>query len=544
MDAQLVERAESLILSAGRQYGINSERDAIRQALSDPDHGPAFAQWAITHLGPDNLLTPDEMSTYTTLDKTGQVDRLAALHDLAEVQAVSEDDIRAAIDELNRSTEAISKQTETLRQQQDAFSRLIKKASDSSARRETFEAERQRKAITEHKYVSAEVEDLAQSVGFRVSELKQQGDESGHNLNATVEGILASDDKLLSSLQKLGWELDQQDPEEAGKIDKLREISIRLIKITVETLRTKLDRVYLEALTNAERSGEARATTVEEVRALEEELESLYSEIFPVAQMSVEQQYLDPASKSIGGRSGQSLQRSVAAFTYVRISLTGGGTILQCLDYLNDRGERLKQAIDTFRSHQATSTSIISMAKDELSAPDHKPRRSMKPVVPISPVRKAPTARPRGNTDSRSRRRSSGIMDEPPIETLLQNLAILFPIEAETSSDAKIAVLKRVLAERTAKESDVALSLQESFEATASSHLNDVALAIQLLKDTVLAESPYNEVNLVDSDIESSISVLQSEVRQLVDELERADAKKIAIKKSEKKEELVKRWAN
>jgi hypothetical protein len=64
-------------------------------------------------------------------------------------------------------------------------------------------------------------------VGFRVSELKQQGDESGRNLSATVEGILASDDKLLSSLQKLGWELDQQDPEEAGKIDKLREISIR-----------------------------------------------------------------------------------------------------------------------------------------------------------------------------------------------------------------------------------------------------------------------------------------------------------------------------
>lgn len=96
------------------------------------------------------------------MDKTGQVDKLAALHDLAEVQAVSEDDIRIAIDELNRSTEAINKQTETLRQQQDAFSRLIKKASDSSARRGTFEVERQRKAMTEHKYVSAEVQELEQ----------------------------------------------------------------------------------------------------------------------------------------------------------------------------------------------------------------------------------------------------------------------------------------------------------------------------------------------------------------------------------------------
>ena len=91
----------------------------------------------------------------------------------------------------------------------------------------------------------------------------------------------------------------------------------RLIKSTVETLRTRLDRVYLEALTDAERRGDAAPAKNEEVDALQEEVESLYSEILPVAQMSVEQQHLEPALKCISSRSGQSLGKSASAVTYV-----------------------------------------------------------------------------------------------------------------------------------------------------------------------------------------------------------------------------------
>lgn len=94
----------------------------------------------------------------------------------------------------------------------------------------------------------------------------------------------------------------------------------RLIKNTVETLRTRLDRIYLEAILAAERSGESKPATEDDVKALEEELESLYSEILPVAQMSAEQQHLEPALKSTNSSSGQSLNRSASAIAYVRIS--------------------------------------------------------------------------------------------------------------------------------------------------------------------------------------------------------------------------------
>lgn len=75
--------------------------------------------------------------------------------------------------------------------------------------------------------------------------------------------------------------------------------------------------MYLEALVDAERSGQVKPATEAEVKALQEEVESLYSEILPVAQMSVEQQHLEPAMKSISARSGQSLSHSAAAVTYV-----------------------------------------------------------------------------------------------------------------------------------------------------------------------------------------------------------------------------------
>jgi hypothetical protein len=64
-----------------------------------------------------------------------------------------------------------------------------------------------------------------------------------------------------------------------------------------------------------------QAVPTEDITAVQEELESLYAEILPVAQMSVEQQYLEPALKSLSARNGQSLGRSSAAVDYV-----GGGS--------------------------------------------------------------------------------------------------------------------------------------------------------------------------------------------------------------------------
>lgn len=90
----------------------------------------------------------------------------------------------------------------------------------------------------------------------------------------------------------------------------------RLIKFTVEVIRTRLDRVYLEALESRAKTPSVRVSA-DEVSALQEELESLYAEILPVAQMTTEQQFLEPALKSFAAKNNRELARSAQATSYV-----------------------------------------------------------------------------------------------------------------------------------------------------------------------------------------------------------------------------------
>ncbi|CAF3471248.1 hypothetical protein SNK03_007785 [Fusarium graminearum] len=530
------DRAEALLLKAARAHGIPATKDDIRSALSDT----TFVEWANLHLATDNLLTGDELALYTALDKSGQVDRLADLHDLGEVQAVNEDDIRAAIEELNRSTETITKQTETLRQQQDALARLVKKRDEAEIERKELEDERLRKTRYTLNKLVFEVDGEAQSLEYRVQDLEQIAKTSRSNVKRTVESVFQSDDKLLLSLQKLGWELDQQDPEEEKTIEKLREICMRLIKTTVETLRTRLDRIYLEAILAAERSGDVKAATQDDVKALEEELESLYSEILPVAQMSTEQQHLEPALKSTDAQSGQSLRRSAVAVTYVN----------ECLDHLVDKVTLLTERVETLQSHNAAASSIIATAKAESSAslsPEKK--KSIRAAMPASPIRNPSPIRMRANTvgshrgtNNKSSRRSSGILDEPAIEALLRDLALSLPDAEEASIQDQVSALNKAFRERSDKTTDVMRGAQEGFEMGVTSRLDDARLAIQLLRDSMLAESPFGKVKMLDPEFEESVVALERDLEGVKEKLDGVVDKK-ALAKSVKKDEFVQRWA-
>lgn len=153
-----------------------------------------------------------------------------------------------------------------------------------------------------------------------MAELDQGIRESGKDLTNVVDEALQSDDKLLSSLQKLGWELETEDREETETVSQLREICARLIKYTVECIRTKMDRTYLESLRSFSKSGSDNQASKEEIQALQDELESLYSEILPVAQMSVEQQWLEPSLRSLSTKTGQGLSHAAVSIQYVSLS--------------------------------------------------------------------------------------------------------------------------------------------------------------------------------------------------------------------------------
>ncbi|OHE95021.1 hypothetical protein CORC01_09678 [Colletotrichum orchidophilum] len=505
------------------------DRHSLQVALDDPEHGTAFTEWARLHLGPDNLLSRDELALYSALDRSGQIDKLVESHDLAAVQAVGEREIQTAIEELNRSTAAIVKQTESLKQQQDALSKLVKTHTRVEEARSDLVFQRNQKHDAERRKMMTTVEELSQSLEYKASDLEQQSKVSGNGLHQTLDSLLHSDDKLLLSLRKLGLELETEDPEDRENVEKLREICMRLIKYTVETVRTKLDRLYLEALSSAHQNG-VTSHPSDDVKTSQEELESLYAEILPVAQMSVEQQHLEPALKSLSSKNGQSLSRSAAAVIYID----------ECLDYLLDHMERLSARIEAYQSHQTATASFLTTARSELSAPAVTPKKKTPTQEFVSPVRRRNTNPSGSPTRNANRRRRSSGFDEPPLEALLRSLAIAFP-EDVTDGAGQAAILSATLAERQAKARDVARDAQRTLEGTAATQLADSKLAIQLLRDSLLAESPFGDVRLVDEGIEASIAVLGQEVEKVKERIERVDAGKARLR-SERRREILERW--
>lgn len=75
--------------------------------------------------------------------------------------------------------------------------------------------------------IEMQVEELAQALSFQATDLESQGSAAMDKLRQAADGVLRSDDKLLSSLKKLGQELDPEDPEEKANIEKLRETCMR-----------------------------------------------------------------------------------------------------------------------------------------------------------------------------------------------------------------------------------------------------------------------------------------------------------------------------
>ncbi|SPO04587.1 uncharacterized protein DNG_07272 [Cephalotrichum gorgonifer] len=516
-----------------KERGIDVSRSQLSGALRDA----SFSAWAKLHLTPATMLTQDELSTFTALSSTGAIKRLkAGLRDQDLPLPRSQQELQSAIRELNRSAAAISKQTETLRQQQEALARFARARIGDEERRSELEATRMHRTAVETREVKASVEDLSRSLDVKLSELEQQSQAADDELRRGVDELLHSDDKLLASLEKLGAGFNLTDRRDDDLVDGVRETCMKLIKCTVEMTRCRLDRTYLEALNNAVISDPKHSDTTDpaEVSALREEVDSLYAEILPVVQMSVENQYLQPAVRKVTNKNARALEHSSVAVDYVN----------DCLDYLQSHTTALLSRLETLHSHQSATSTIAAAARAELSKPVTKPRPRRPSNPNRSPVRRRKSkdaiSPARQRAPSLRRRRSSSIPpDEPALESLLRALSLSGSLPE--GGRERVAALEEMLAEKEAKARGVAAGAQGSFEEAVRMHLHDAQRAVGLLWGCVLADSPYGEVRLVDEEVEGSIGVMEREAEAVRGRLGEVEPRGARVR-GEKRAELLRRW--
>ena len=175
---------------------------------------------------------------------------------LSESRVLSSQEIKDAIGELNRSTEAITRHTEMLKQQQESLDRLVNAARQGREERAAVEAGQARKWESHRRdlellvcaYPSgpacadesspadgllccSQTDELFRALNSRVAGLEQHNSAAGARIQQTTDALLHSDDKLLASLQKLGWELETEDAEEQEDVALLRETCARFVRL-------------------------------------------------------------------------------------------------------------------------------------------------------------------------------------------------------------------------------------------------------------------------------------------------------------------------
>ena len=103
-------------------------------------------------------------------------------------------------------------------------------------------------------------------------------------------------------------------------------------------------------------------------------------------------------------------------------------------------------------------------------------------------------------------------------------------------------ILERALQDRVSKLEDHAKSLQSTTETSISSHLLDAHTTLQLLRDSLLSETPYNKVQLLDPELESAVDTFEEDVQDLQQKLDAVNLQKLQAR-SVHRERLVERWS-
>lgn len=186
---------------------------------------------------------------------------------------------------------------------------------------------------------------------------------------------------------------------------------------------------------------------------------------------------------------------------------------------------------------------VVDAATKELSRPEPSTTKASSPTKPNTQRRRKSSSSQTSPIRARTTRRRSSGHDEDiePEQQLARNLGVVLP--AEGASDiVRVDALEKMLSERIARLEGHANSLQSTTETSISSHLLDAQITLGLLQDSLLSETLYGKVRLLDSKVELDVANFEQEIQDLQKNLEAVELHTLQAK-NVNREQLVKRWS-
>ena len=144
--------------------------------------------------------------------------------------------------------------------------------------------------------------------------------------------FLKGDDNILDQIDHLAQTSAKFADGDSDSIDESSVLCKALADHLTAEVRLRLDRVYLEAQRSFKDTASSTTSGVEELEvSLQEELQSLYSEIGAVAEMSITHEFEQPIKNSISEKNSAINRRAESVFDYV---ITNINNIAQQSDVL------------------------------------------------------------------------------------------------------------------------------------------------------------------------------------------------------------------
>lgn len=200
--------------------------------------------------------------------------------------------------------------------------------------------------------------------------------------------------------------------------------------------------------------------------------------------------------------------------------------------------------MEVYQSHIATLNAVMKLLSSEINSIEaSKPKKIVQPRSPLRSRDYKPSS-PSQSRATHRRRSSASSFDEsiPPDQQILRIMGIP-PLEELCRGRAPEAVLHESLSDKIQKLTAHEQGLQSSSESAIGEHLQDAFATLQLLSDTMLSETKYKDIRLLDEEVQEAISGLDQELADLSNNLQSLDFERLKERNSQK-EAFIERWGH
>ncbi|OJK03343.1 hypothetical protein ASPACDRAFT_74934 [Aspergillus aculeatus ATCC 16872] len=309
-----------LVINTFRERNIPIDRNKVLSVFSNAGGAAAHAKWVTEHITSELLLSQEEFTLHSALEKSGVLSKLLNNRSTRATRPFLEKELQQAIDSLNASTTAILRQKNIFSSQCETMNRRLyqKEKGELGFKRD---AERLRlKTLSGRQTATAVFLETSLELELDVkSELEKVATE-GRRLLSSLTTRLKDDEKTLAHLERVAHGIEYAG-NDASISRQATDLGVHHAQYVAGEIEHRLDRLYLEIVQKVHGVMQDETTRADSdvSEALEAELGSLYSEIGILAELSTIQQLVDPIHREI-----QSHHGALCASSNQKLHLIGG----------------------------------------------------------------------------------------------------------------------------------------------------------------------------------------------------------------------------